>query len=415
MMKFCTSKKDVTETNTSVFDYDSAGISVNSKLNGFNAENLYFHYKGESDADQLIADLAPKILRFPGGTPANVYNIHGPGYGYRDADLNKMVEGTGPYKNAQKSIKRNRTETQRTSTVQNHAVDFVRLLKEVNADVLLVANLLGEDQDILDMIGFFDENGINIAGVELGNEYYLKAYWSAFPNVNSYIARAKKAASAIKSEYPSIRLGVVAASSSEIKNVSMKQKLYFDDWNETLGKEDFFDAFISHVYSKNKECDGEQGQSRFDCYLAHNSEFVREISGGFRSLSETFQNRPVWITEWNIKSVFDGLGNSTLQALYYADFALAMTSSPDIEIATYHNLLTSSTGYNMIAKDKSRPNAQAPSHVPRTVYPVARLLSEIFDEDFRRYSVPSNNIDPALLTLGLFKSEARELLFIVNK
>jgi hypothetical protein len=182
-----------------------------------------------------------------------------------------------------------------------------------------------------------------------------------------------------------------------------------------LAKEDFFDAYVSHVYSKSSNCDAMAGQARFECYLTHNSEVVDELRDGFHSFSQTFNGRPAWITEWNIKTVFDGLGNSTLQALYYADFALSLTLTPDVEIATYHNLLTSSTGYNLIAKDKSSSSADKDSHVARTAYPVAALLAPIYDGSFERISIPTGQFNSNVLTMACFQSAERKMFFIVNK
>ncbi|NNC82909.1 MAG: hypothetical protein HKN79_04965, partial [Flavobacteriales bacterium] len=336
-------------------------------------------------------------------------------YGYDETDLEKMNTGTGPYKNARKSIQRNSSMVQSKSRSSNYAEDFVELVESLDCEVLLVANLLGEDDDVLKMIRFFHERGIGIAGVELGNEYYLKAYWKTFPNVNAYIQRATQASDRIRAEFPDIPLGAVAASSSELKSVSMKQKLYFDNWNQGLAQEDFYDALITHVYSNKKTCQDMNTQARVDCYLEHNSDFILEIETGLQSLSSTFKGKPIWITEWNMKHVFDGLGNTSLQGLYYADFLTALAQIEEVEVATYHNLLTSSTGYNLIAKDKNRPSAKAPSHVPRAVHPVASLLAPIFDGSHRVRSFTMESIDPKKMSISVFADADTLRYVLINK
>ncbi|NNC82808.1 MAG: hypothetical protein HKN79_04460, partial [Flavobacteriales bacterium] len=91
LLKFCTNSKEVTQEVTDTDPViEQTGNIVQPRLNGFNAENLFFHFQGETDAIELIKSIRPNVLRFPGGTPANVYHIDGAGYGYDEADLEKM-------------------------------------------------------------------------------------------------------------------------------------------------------------------------------------------------------------------------------------------------------------------------------------------------------------------------------------
>lgn len=413
-LKFCTSNKELTEDSVPESHQEvteSTGM-VKSSLHGFNAENMYFHFNGEEDAMDLIKEISPQVLRFPGGTPANTYHISGPGYGYEKEDALKLVKGTGPYKNALKSVDRDAAVQRQKSVQENYAKDFADRCLALNAEVLLVANLIGPDEDILAMIRYFHERKVRIAGVELGNEYYLKSYANIFPSVESYITRAKTAAEAVRSEFPDVALGAVAASSSELKTLGMRQKMYMESWNEGLAKEDFFDAFVSHIYSKAKSCDGLSGIGKFDCYLEHNSAFAARIPGAISNLSKTFGGRPCWITEWNVKDVFNGLGNSMMQALYYADVTLELAGSEDIAIATYHNLLTSSTGYNLIAKNK---NSSKPTHIPRIVHPVAAMTAPIFDGEHHGLPLPEYGMDSNKIRIAAFKNDKETMLFIVNK
>jgi hypothetical protein len=195
LLKFCTNNKDViTEepiNNNTGTELVSTGNMVSPLLHGFNTENLYFHYQGEQEAKKLIKELGPTVLRFPGGTPANIYHINGPGYGYSKSEADLIEKNTGPSKNALKCVRLDSEHNKAKNQGSNYALEFVSLVKEIDAQVLLVANLLGSDEDVLDMVAFFQNEAITIAGIELGNEYYLSEYRGIFPSVEDYISKAK--------------------------------------------------------------------------------------------------------------------------------------------------------------------------------------------------------------------------------
>lgn len=420
LLKFCTNNKEITSDDSILVTTETGltptGKKISPQLFGFNTENLYFHYKGESSAQELIKALGPKVLRFPGGTPANVYHIDGPGYGYSKQDADRIEKGSGPYKNAQKCVRLDGENNRSKSQQQNYAEDFATLLKANNAQVLLVANLIGSSEDVLDMVRFFEDEGVEIAGVELGNEFYFTEYRDVFPTVRDYIAKAKETSALIREEFPSIPLAVTAAPNDGMKRLGMRQKLMSSSWNEALNEEDFYDAVVIHMYSKKRSCDDQSEIGRFDCYLDHNTTYVSQNVGtSLERISQTFSGRPIWLTEWNLKDVFNGLGNTFLQSIYYVDYSMALINTDAVQMATYHNLLNGGEGHNIIGKNKNRPTTQAPSHAPRAVFPVAQLCSSLYEGSYDIMEVPELGLDLTKIGVNAFENEKELVLIIVNR
>src|SRR5690606_12024625 len=94
-----------------------------------------------------------------------------------------------------------------------------------------------------------------------------------FPDVESYIFKARETAQKIKERFPEIPLAVVAASSTELKETSMKRAEELDHWNQQLGKETFYDAYVTHLYSKSDDCNTESRKEEFECAMKNNADF----------------------------------------------------------------------------------------------------------------------------------------------
>jgi len=393
VLKACTEPGAVTSTEerTSIPETESISVitqaesvsyklgerttaAVNPSLYGFNTAALFFHYKGEKQGEDKIKALQPNILRFPGGTTANFYHFSAPAYGYRAEDA-AMVAGSNAYVNAQNSAKKDTEDIRSLGLKDNYAVNMVTLAKATGASVLLVTNQLSSTlEENLALVDYFKASGVKIAGIELGNEYYLKAYQEEFPDVESYIKSAKPLAKKIRSKYPEIPLAVVASPIAEMKDVNEKKASQFDDWNLKLAKEDFYDGYVVHLYAKDKACE-QKGISiqTFECYVESNLDYIRHtIPGGIKVYSETFPGKKMWITEWNVKEVFDGLGNSMLQTLYFAENMLMLSDQTTVGIASYHNLLTGGEGFNIISSNKGG------SYSENAAYSAATLLQGIF-------------------------------------
>ncbi|MEM9023145.1 MAG: hypothetical protein AAGB22_05360, partial [Bacteroidota bacterium] len=369
----------------------SSPKSIDQTVVGFNGTNLpeYLTAAKPADLDRYLADLRPQVLRFPGGTIANFYHPDETGYGFRDADQ-VAVEGSNVYKN----IHRSSEKKGKITISENYRVAFANTAKSVGAEVLYVANLLnGTLDETMATLDFFAQQGVTVAGVELGNEYYLRAYNRVFPDVGPYITTARSFAKAIRAKYPRMKIGVVAAPAAEEagKKVSAKRMAFFKDWNDRLARETFYDAYITHLYAVAGKCEKDQdpGQvfpcaaERFSHYTNHQ---LAKVINSYRSVYGT--QRKVWITEWNLKNAFKLYGNTFLQAQYTADMVfnfidINQALNGTIEYATYHNLCSGSYGFALITPTRAqdRANAEGSNYMRRASYYAMLYLNRIHTDN----------------------------------
>jgi hypothetical protein len=142
------------------FSAISFSLSAQEHLKGYNVAHVFHQFPGHkvnAEGIRLFDALEPDVLRFPGGTIANKYHYYKPGYGWSKADQKRR---------------------------ENYIVEFVRLVRAMKTrpDVVFVMNLFehftGADEETLirenmDALSYLLDNGMNVAAVELGNEFYL--------------------------------------------------------------------------------------------------------------------------------------------------------------------------------------------------------------------------------------------------
>lgn len=385
--------------------------AVSSNIFGFNTANYFFHQPSSIPSPDL-KNLSPILLRFPGGTTANFYHFYGRGYGYKAEDV-ALVKGTNAYQNIMKGYKYQQKLLQKGKLKENYAKSFADLALSLNAKVNLVANLFTSDeQEILDMIAFFMKHKVIVEGVELGNEYYFKAYQKVFPDVGTYLKKAKSLAVQIKKRYPQLKIGIVAASSPELKAVVGPRKDFFNGWNQALAKEGFYDAVITHLYSKPKKClKTEDQKASFDCAYEVNKAF---ISKDFPKVIEYYKsiygnNVNLWITEWNMQGVFQRYGNTYLQALYAADFLLSISGNRHVDLACYHNLLSRGEGFSVLARNSGQVTKRASFYIQQ-------LFAPIFQDEVKALA-------PANLPIAIaqncevkaYKKGEEVIIIVINK
>ena len=354
---------------------------------GFNTAN-FFHYYLSSDQglQEYLTDLDAEVLRFPGGTTANFYHPEEKGYGYREEDI-ALTEGSNVHKTMSGNYQREQQYISKGLVRQNFIHDFIDVAKTTDAKVLYVANLFsGTTEEVLYALDLLIDNNIDVIGVELGNEYYLKAYKKKYASADPYITQAKKVADAIAAKHPDLPVAIVAAPAPGAKDMSKKQEEQYGEWNEKLAKWSFYDACVTHLYSMPVSCINQKGnEGVFSCAMDENEIFTHEklpaIIDHFGSVYGT--NVPIWLTEWNVQGVFQYFGNTFFQAYYLTDFALAMRNEKRVEIAACHNLLSGGYGFNILAKAKKEEKhlTENSAYIRRTGYYTMELLQPLYQEN----------------------------------
>lgn len=288
--------------------------------------------------EEMFDELSPKLLRFPGGTVANFYHQNGPGYGYVTADF-EQIEGSQIESFMKKQLAK---QGKMKPGTKNFIYPFIDFVKGKDLSVLLVANIYtGTAEEMLEMIKTFQDAGIRIAGVELGNECYMTVYGNKMPTGNEYLNVAEPFRKALKKKHPSLKIGMVAAPTNWHKESGKKKQSKYEEWNESLSENGKMDAIITHIYTK-ISCKGSLDEE-YECaekkLYKFNSSSLPSIYEHYHGL---FANQEIWITEWNIKKANDKYGNTFLQAGYITDFmntSFEFSRKNNIRmLLTFHNL-----------------------------------------------------------------------------
>jgi hypothetical protein len=311
--------------------------AVNPNLISFNTGFMFINpIEQEPEVKVITKEIAPKVLRFPGGTIGNYYHPTGPGYGLR-------VEETGP--------KLPEIVKAQVQFKQNAIYHFAEVCKMADSRVMFVANLLtGTSEEMIWCLDFFKAKGIGIAGVELGNEFYFREYRSQFPDVETYIRKAREFASMIKKYDPAIPIAVVAADPTE-PTPNNEHARFMNRWNQILGQEDFYDAYVPHLYPKVKGCEDRGAQDLkavFDCIdltlATDHFQYHKIVTDHYQQF---YGNKKMWITEWNVDAA-NTTANTMRHAAFVAEFLMGLMETNArqeqlIEYACFHNF--GSNGY----------------------------------------------------------------------
>lgn len=257
------------------------------KIKGINCANgeQFAVAKGFQTA---VDALHVTLMRWPGGTVANTYH---------NADLSTMVS----------------------------------ISKASKVDVLWVANVNdGTTAELLAALAAFKSAGVNVVGIELGNECYLKKWQDAFPTVQDYITKCKTFISALDaSPYADIPVGIVAAPSADMKdpdsNGTGTDRL--NSWNPAVLNAGIGDAVIVHAYAS----------------TATVANFLGYASDHFNYVS-TISKKPVWVTEYNLL----GAEQSPAQSAFIGDMLTMMRNDPNVQFACVHNLAAAGSNNNAI-------------------------------------------------------------------
>ncbi|MCO5233804.1 MAG: hypothetical protein M9888_08730 [Chitinophagales bacterium] len=327
-----------------------------TSLRGFNTNAfLYNFYEQRFTIEYVdtLNQLEPDVLRFPGGTIANKYHFSKSGYGQNSAFDKK--------------------------TSQNYIVEFVRLIQSMAKPpkVLFVINMFEHfykptmsDWDLvvenLAAIKYLQQQGVQIVGVELGNEFYiypvirgwdiqLSAKEAKRLNEDSadnwwpdtykkYNRLAQFYVKAIKKIDPHIKTAIPFGST---RNKNHKK------WNAFALKMNFADAYVQHWYGSINSAENE------DVARKNFVEFEDKVKENILLLKKT--KKEVWVTEWN--GIDFGFANDRnaqwKQTPLHIELNLKTQNLFDllgVNMTIYHRISSGKDGdtYNLLNVDKGK-------------------------------------------------------------
>lgn len=337
--------EDVSKTPlfVDVLENQYDGIPLNANIFGFNTAYLYQDILlSNHEVIQKIKALHPSLIRFPGGTVANYYHPNGEGFGFRDEEM-MLKEKMREIKQKQNNF---------TSDAQE---DAIKLCKETQSKVVYVVNILtGTPEEAIIVIDRFLKNDIQVVGVELGNELYFKEYRKEFPNVEAYIKKCMPFAERIRMKYPSIKIGVLSPKYKE-DHLKDENTLFYKDWNNKLSQEYFYDAVIAHYYVNSKPCQSSKKniEQMFDCSYRTFNILDQNLLGKIRQqLKNTYKNKEIWLTEFNINKPQEYFGNTMSQAFLLGEYLFGMMKNSQGEmpytIGAVHQLASEVAPFAMV-------------------------------------------------------------------
>ena len=381
---------------------------VNPNLFGFRTSSTFVFFDVQDSIFMNdVRSLTPNVLSFPGGF-GNFYHLNAPGYGLNIEEIKKNHTG----KKSKQASGLNRIMAKKSHN-RNYIYDFIDMVKITNSSVIYDANIISSNpQEVLQVIQLFFANKINLLGVELGGELSNRAY-SHFMNIEKYISLSKMYTDSIKAVYKDLPVAVVAA-----PNNRGSSKL--ENWNKKLAQEPFYDAIIVHPYAKvvkGKDVAGRmltlipEGTGEKEAYEIYKKRAIRYIVTDFKEeikkYNETFHNKRIWITEWNLQ-MSPMTGNTLLQALFVAHQLIELASIKycNIDIATFHNLAgrTLSGDLIMIENNKYKKNSTFNS---------MKIISKLFTSEFfflHKSEVKKNFFEYCFIS----QKENRKLYYWIN-
>lgn len=321
---------------------------LNKGVFGVHGEMLWSPVRLEStQLAKAYTDLGFQVLRFPGGTTANYYL-------WKDGKFG--CQRTPP--EASKSLKRINMFNQalqkkgRTYSID----DLIAFSKNTGSSVTLVANVMcGSPDDTAFAVKKLVSSGVDVFGVELGNElYYEEPLW-VFSTPSDYLKAARLHARAAKAAHPGVKIGLIASSTaykapkfpdfSKLKeNQRYRRGLVYD---RQAAMADFGDAIIMHLYSK-------PGLSKLDklrdvanlekIYVNAISHLESRLDTTLQYLHRLGPSKEIWVTEWGIafygwlrhhESAFE---KTAFSGLFYARGLLSLFRHDYVTIANVHNL-----------------------------------------------------------------------------
>lgn len=318
---------------------------------GYNTSGLFSVTPASDTALQArLNELAPRVLRFPGGTLANFYHPTGLGYGILQQDVD-LVAGTTVHNNINNTFQAEQADIAAGEVSGNYIHEMIALAQATGESVLYVANLFtGTVGEMVGAIQAFQDAGVTVYGVELGNEAHLKAYDSRFGSVGNYLAVAEPYANAIQTNFPGVKIGLDGYPPGIIKDLGPAGTQKALEWNQACSDAAFGDALIIHCYSRASSCTQQGITDNFSCNADFSRVYANEKLPAALSELASLGSKKIWITEWNIDGEYDHYGNSMAQALFYADMALTMAKEPKVTVSNYHELLAFDDGYNLIRR-----------------------------------------------------------------
>jgi hypothetical protein len=304
---------------------------------GASSEALIERLIGNQAKVAALEEIAPAILRFPGGSQSNFYD---------------WKTGLLDFQEKPQSSRYVKFWAQVASRIAKtfpqgiHLEDYMPLVREIGADVILVPNL--ETSTVENQTSWFKKlasEGILPKNIELGNEFWIAMgsdpdslrRWPDEPAAMAVMHRYQQALAPIVGT--GAKFAVQAAAwafwaSPEARGAEARR---LGGWDAALHPENWFDAVTIHLYPALGPLErlpgGDTHEGLFRYLMAHCDGGVDRT---IRSVSARVPGKEIWITEWNAHSAgsYESRGEETDTPAMFTQAAtrmlIAMLRHPEV-------------------------------------------------------------------------------------
>ncbi len=344
------------------------------------------------ECPELVNMIKPSNIRFPGGSVANYFHFNGTGFGFEfDEVIGSVFESQLTFDEYApvNFIEPFADMALRTGSNVMYVVNFFTHFRNGGAAVYDPNDETFQYliQENLAAIDYLINRGINVVGVELGNELYAYTEVNLTQGlINKYFNLSKVYSDSIKARYPDMRAGVILAPTSGFTHTI---------WNNTMRFANHADAYIIHEYERGVKnfCSSiENQEEHFTCAKQKMDNFLDAALGNtlkkYRDL--VGHDHEFWLTEWNMLDPFL-VSNSLLHGYfifkYWNKLAEFSKDRPgDITVTNCHNLVSGGYLYPAVGKLQSNESPDlmvTGDFALRSSYYAHRLMSNIYMEDYQ--------------------------------
>lgn len=258
-------------------------------------------------AEDEIAPLPPRVLRFPAGTHAMYFDWE-----------------TGNYSGVKITTKRE---------LSGYGIDkFFSLAARYNADVSYIVNIYRDSPEKTGRLASrLKASGYKVRYWELGNENYSPLYSTRFPNAEAYLAVARAHADEILKVFPDAEFGVTA--DPRAGHLSM--------WNAVLARQTFFKNIIIHKYLGPEKAKREALLKKGiqpDPAAAYSNMLKDSDPASEPNFICRFDGKRFWTTEYGLLYIGFDLQNSMAHAIWMARTFMKQARTARVDMMSYWNL-----------------------------------------------------------------------------
>jgi hypothetical protein len=466
--------------------------SVSKNLYGSSSAQYFdlFDWGGDTDMQNLVSELGTPLLRFPSGGNTKWYHFKAPtnaasvltpeeisnltddneirGYGNIERDrveADEEIGGVG-YQDeiydfiGQPGDDPNKSgQAKQNAEPRNYIHDFAEMANDLDAGVLFVMNIKNNTPaEVAEQVQFLVDEGVNIVGVEVGNEQYSKSNFYLPGNpavmgptaVTNYLTHAAAYKTAVKQVLPNVPFAVTAAPKKSFGETEGVEGGGFDadgdfnsQWNIALASQMDaygYDDYVFHYYSGFDDCttiptEAANVNEWFDCGISELADIFGDTdSKSFPKLLDYYadlfgDDKGMWFTEWNVNqdpNKTDAIfGNTMLHAIHTTNILNALVNSNSehngfIKFSTYHTMGTEGVKNAMISPrkggellDEFPSSASHPNR--RASYFSFLTMKDIFWSEMDKVSITSEfDNDPGIMFVNAFKDGDTYVIHIAN-